>query len=941
MDSFRGSSIGNTSGREGILISVRSFAWRLAGLGVLAVLAAGVPAAINAQLVAAPAKPPAYKVIGAHAMPTREGYIQHLKSGDYTPVGSEPFGNKMIYGGGPVLTHPKVFITYWDWHSDPAGVEPYLTGFFRGVGGSDWIKSQNQYCQHVPAMSSSCPGGDHITSPPNQLGGVWEDHQDVIPPNPIPEPVTGDSPPIADEAARSVAHFGYYRDAIYIIATPHGDATAGFATNGGVVAYCAWHGAMQLADGSRVQFVNLPYIPDGGPGCGQNLVNAGAAGILDGVSVAGGHEYAEAITDPTVSFDSLALKGFTATGWYDPDPAFGGENGDKCAYPIWQEDLGLPPSLPGSAGDITLNGKPYAVQPLWSNDANGGLGGCVLSDNPGSVQVPDAPADPNATSYNSSPASCRGAQIVDPAGDAVDPYTSLNLNSADQPALDILNVRFSTPDANTLRITTQIDNLQHFPQGNVLGATWSVYWDYAGTTYVASVADDLTGTVYEDGVHTSNPQIASAGLTTEYTSLNSDAYSNTALTGSFNTGPNGTLVIDVPRADVGSPPNGATLSRPWAVAYGEVANAVNSNAPAIPGAGNRWLYFPSDLAPDNNPLDGPPVSYTGWPYKVGSATNCSAVRQLPPPPADTLKPPPPAAAPKVATNCTPVWTDASGDDELPPTGAAGELAGVDVSQPGVTTGQDPQLDLLSGFLSTTPDGKTLRVRMVVNNLSTAVAAGATDNAYYEYFTVAGKQYLATAQVDLLGNVTYTYGTPGATGSSTSTTGSFGSGPDGVISINVPLSGIGNPKLGTEITGNGARAIAVEGVLLVDVDDAAETGSLAFDGLNYVLTTAPCGPATTARSTSTAVNGAGAGQGGPPAAANPPAAAAPAAAPPKAGSASNPIVPAPAKPSRPTVKRGPATTVITPVPAAAIVGVLALLLALGGLGFFAFRRRGVV
>lgn len=925
------------------MVSLRSFAWRLTGLGILALCMAGVPAVIHARPVAAPVKTPAYKVIGAHAMPTRDGYMSKLRSGDYTPVGSEPLGNKLIYGGGPVLRHPKVFITFWDWQSDPAGERPYLTDFFRGVGGSDWIKSQNQYCMNVPALSQSCPGGDHVTSPPNQLGGVWDDHQDVIPPNPIPEPVTGDSPPLADEAARSVAHFGYYQDAIYIIATPHGDATAGFATNSSPLAYCAWHGAMQLADGSRVQFVNLPYIPDGGAGCGQNLVNAGAAGILDGVSVAAGHEYAEAITDPTVSFDSMALKGFTATGWYDPDPAFGGENGDKCAYPIWQEDLGLPPSLPGSAGNIVLNGRPYAVQPLWSNDANGGLGGCVLSDNPGPVQVPDAPGSPSATPFNATPVSCPGAQIVDPAGDAVDPYTTLNLTSSDQPALDIVNVRFSTPDAKTLRITTAIDNLQHFPQGDVLGATWSVYWDYAGTTYVASVADDATGTVYEDGTHTADPQIASAGLTTEYTSLNNDVYANTADTGSFNTGPNGTLVIDVPRADVGNPPDGAVLTKPWAVAYGEVANAINSNAPAVPGAGNRWLYFPSDLAPDNNPLDGPPVAYTGWPYRVGSPTDCAAARRLPPPPADTVKPPPPAAAPKIANNCTPVWTDPAGDEEMPPTGVARELTGVDVSQPGVTTGQDPQLDLLSGFLSTSPDGKTLHVRMVLNNLSTTVVPGATDNGYFEYFTVLGKQYVAEADVDQLGDITYTYGTPGATGTSTGTTGSFAAGPDGVVTVDVPLSGIGNPPLGTEITSNGARSLAVVGTLLIDVDDAAETGSLAFDGLTYRLSTAPCGQAPTARSTSFVSSGTSSGSAYPAAAPPPAAGAAPAASQPKAAGSASSHAPAPrgARPGRTTVKRGAATISLTPVPAAAVGGLALILVVLGGLGYLVYRRRGIV
>ena len=69
---------------------------------------------------------------------------------------------------------------------------------------------------------------------------------------------------------------------------------------------------------TAVAFTNMPYVPDAGASCGANFVNSGAAGTLDGVTIVGGHEYAETITDQ-----------FPAGGWTD---SVGNENGDKCAW---------------------------------------------------------------------------------------------------------------------------------------------------------------------------------------------------------------------------------------------------------------------------------------------------------------------------------------------------------------------------------------------------------------------------------------------------------------------------------------------------------------------------------------------------------------------------------------------------------------------------------
>jgi serine protease len=241
--------------------------------------------------------------------------------------------NNLIYHDGPIQKTPKVYVDFWCWGgSDPSGEGPYLTKFFQGIGGTAWANIQTQYYETARG---------NITNPAGQLAGVWSDNSCLAPPVPDAQ--------IAGEAVAASAHFGYSPDADYVIATPHLHNDAEFG-----VEYCAWHGTTTDSLGRTVAFTDLPYVPDAQAGaCGQNFVNPGNAGLLDGVSIVGGHEYAEAITDPHVD------------AWYDSS---GSETGDKCAW--------IAPGSPGGAADIALATGTFAVQSLWSN-ANGG---CVLHD---------------------------------------------------------------------------------------------------------------------------------------------------------------------------------------------------------------------------------------------------------------------------------------------------------------------------------------------------------------------------------------------------------------------------------------------------------------------------------------------------------------------------------------------------------------------------------
>jgi hypothetical protein len=294
--------------------------------------------------------------------------------------------NDLIYHGGNagtgaigVETKPAVYLVWWgpDWATgfqtaDTDGklyssktLQNYLSSFFGNVGGSPWANIQTQYCNQVLTGSTSCVGGaGFVTNPKHQLKGVWTD------PTPVPSDIVASGlaqnlvdDPIAAEAQRAAAHFGYDAQATYVVLTPPTTIATGQPV------YCGYHTQTTSIDGLgnpfRLQYAFIPWLNENWPGvgttgCGMHNVNAASNafgnGIFDGYSIVTGHEYAEAVTDPD---NFLSVQ----DGWND---ASGSENGDKCAWLNTQ--------------NITLASRGFAVQPLWSNEAYDATGnGCVVA----------------------------------------------------------------------------------------------------------------------------------------------------------------------------------------------------------------------------------------------------------------------------------------------------------------------------------------------------------------------------------------------------------------------------------------------------------------------------------------------------------------------------------------------------------------------------------
>jgi serine protease len=311
------------------------------------------------------------------AVPTRPGR-NHLGS---NAAASSP--NDLNFGGGVggvgVTTgSEKVYLVFWgsQWGTqstngqgditlsgDPNGMAPRLQEFFKGIGtgGETWSGVMTQYCEGVATGSQSCPtNAAHVAYPAGgALAGAWVDESAAA-------PVQASGHQLAVEAVSAAGHFGNTtaasnRDTQYVIVSPTGTNPDNYQGAG----FCAWHdytgdttlsGGGTTGPGTPLAFTNLPYVTDVGLSCGENFVNSGSAGLLDGVTIVEGHEYAETITDQ-----------FPAGGWVDSS---GAETGDKCAWIS---------SGQGAAQNITLTTGTFAVQSTWANDFSGGAGGCEIS----------------------------------------------------------------------------------------------------------------------------------------------------------------------------------------------------------------------------------------------------------------------------------------------------------------------------------------------------------------------------------------------------------------------------------------------------------------------------------------------------------------------------------------------------------------------------------
>jgi hypothetical protein len=335
------------------------------------------------------------------------------------PATTLPYPGNMADWGGHVEVTPHVYLVYWGWgeknafpankpckaesiaegkisatlRCDPDGAGKRMADWVSQLGGTQWAGTTTQYTEALGGKTVN------IQNPKNVLAGIWVDDSD---PAASLAKTSASNPPgstntytdLAQEAARAAKHFGVtdLSNANFVIAQPQNFSDPNALSTG----YCAFHDYAQpgveggIYNGVRANlaYTNMPYVlaineaPTTGRSpenvCGENAVNSGPAGQLDGFSIVLGHEIEETVTDPGAE-DIVGGKNLGA--WYDPFDA--NENGDKCAWVGEPLVSGLPDQpnvtpIPGAMGDIKGNrGTTFAVQSLWSNDSAEGAGYCA------------------------------------------------------------------------------------------------------------------------------------------------------------------------------------------------------------------------------------------------------------------------------------------------------------------------------------------------------------------------------------------------------------------------------------------------------------------------------------------------------------------------------------------------------------------------------------
>jgi serine protease len=145
----------------------------------------------------------------------------------------------------------------------------------------------------VSAGATTCPAGASFVGYPTggTLAGIIYD-------NSVASPSNATYVQLGQEAVKAAGLFGNTtaasnRYAQYVILSPSGTHPDGFNTpNGGFCAWHDWNGDLGVASSyGDIALTNMPYVLDLGPSCGQNFVNSGSAGTLDGFSTVNGHEY--------------------------------------------------------------------------------------------------------------------------------------------------------------------------------------------------------------------------------------------------------------------------------------------------------------------------------------------------------------------------------------------------------------------------------------------------------------------------------------------------------------------------------------------------------------------------------------------------------------------------------------------------------------------------
>jgi pseudomonalisin len=494
---------------------------------------------------------------------------------------------------------------------------------------------------------------------------------------------------------------------------------------------------------------------------------------------------------------------------------------------------------------------------VWADDPNGPLqanasfGECeynpVAGSLPSTAQFAAGQAFTVQTEQALTQANAEGRTLFASAGDTGSscPVVPVDVNGIGNEAFPDVNYPCASPHAvcvgGTVLYTTGGDTEATPDPTKHATRVLEYSWTYTGggtsvvfpePTFQSGVSTIVTPCLYDD---TGTPY---ASPTTCRAVPDVAAQSGDVITNGYSIYSNGSLTES----------GGTSLSSPLNVGMWTLDQA------AAPAGGNGFadpVFYkhPSDFFDIGGGPSSPPtgngyfISTPGWDYTSGLGVQ--DVSQLQKAVDGGTTPTDDVASPNTGTTTV---VDPSGTVVSSSGSGSGGTTSSDPACVALFTGQPnaggfpngaqsyPQLDILQGDMHLSADGKSLETILTIQNMQegvTAVPPGGGANEYYMTWSWKGTTYFTNTEVSAAGT-SFNYGQVQKVGASNqysnsgTATGKVVDGPNGTITVTVPLASIGAPAVGDTLTSPAGATYVEVGVPTVggslQPDDSAGPGN---------------------------------------------------------------------------------------------------------------------
>lgn len=236
--------------------------------------------------------------------------------------------NNLVYYGGPVLSHVKVYVVNWGGAVDPTTVKG-IPGFYQAITKSSMMDWLEQYKTATQEIGKGSFAGSFTITPHNAATQMT--NNDVA--HEIEAQIDQGTLPAPDA------------DSLYMVYFPKGIV---LSLDNGMVSCQAWCGDHEGYASKKYGNIAYAMMPDLSEGTGCDYGCTFGDTSFDSMTIISSHEMTEAVTDPMCP--PMGQPNAMPGAWITTDQQ---EIGDLCA----QE-----PQI-----KLTSGGTTYEIQQEWDN----------------------------------------------------------------------------------------------------------------------------------------------------------------------------------------------------------------------------------------------------------------------------------------------------------------------------------------------------------------------------------------------------------------------------------------------------------------------------------------------------------------------------------------------------------------------------------------------